>query len=107
MIRLILAVALAASLAAAGTALAQQRSVVVNGALMNPQQLQVLDILAGEPVPDGRYWLDPVSGAWGYEGGPVEGVLGAPEAPPSGGGQKRYFEDDVADFCARNGGCPW
>jgi len=106
MTRLILAGALAAWLAAPGVALAQQRSVVVNGALMTPQQLQVLDTLAGEPVPDGRYWLDPASGAWGYEGGPVEGTLGAP-ANQSGGGQKRYFEDDVADFCARNGGCPW
>lgn len=104
MTRLVLAGALAVCIAAAGAALAQQRSVVVNGALMSPQQRLVLDALAGAPVPDGRYWLDPASGAWGYEGGPVEGVLGAPKGQ---GGGKRYFEDDVADFCARNGGCPW
>lgn len=105
MSRLVLAAAVAGCIAAAGAVLAQQRSVVVNGAAMSPQQLLVLDALAGAPVPDGRYWLDPASGAWGYEGGPVEGVLGAPEG--HGGGGKRYFEDDVADFCARNGGCPW
>ena len=55
---------------------AYHRFVVVNGVLMTPQQLQYLDLVAGEPVPDGRYWLNTYTGEWGYEGGPVQGVLG-------------------------------
>ena len=87
---------------------AGSRSVVVNGVLVAAHELALLDELNGEPVPDGRYWLDTTTGAWGYEGGPQEGVLGQEEAPvtatspgaATGGG--RYFEDEVGDWCIRN-----
>ncbi|MBI3530412.1 MAG: hypothetical protein HY067_20900 [Betaproteobacteria bacterium] len=72
---LIVSVALAASL----PVLAQQmsRQVIVNGAVMNRAQLMVLDALnCGSSVPDGRYWLNTQTGAWGYQGGGQEGVIG-------------------------------
>ena len=72
---LIVSVALAVSL----PVLAQQisRQVIVNGAEMNRAQLMVLDALnCGSPVPDGRYWLNTQTGAWGYQGGGQEGVIG-------------------------------
>lgn len=85
------------------------RQVVVNGTHLGPTELAWLDALNGGLVPDGRYWLDLDSGAWGYEGGPTAGVLGQEEdaGTPGNAGQTGYFEDEVADFCARNGGCPW
>ena len=71
----ILSVAIAACL----PVLAQQmsRQVIVNGAWMNKAQLVVLDALnCGSPVPDGRYWLNTQTAAWGYQGGGQEGVIG-------------------------------
>lgn len=108
MMRSATALALALALWAAQPAWASGRAVVVNGAPMGADDLAVLDALAGEPIPDGRYWLDVATGLWGYEGGPAQGVLGGedlPEPGPSGGSGKRYYEDYVDDFCARHGGC--
>jgi hypothetical protein len=48
-------------------------------------------------VPPGRYWLDVNTGAWGYEGGPQQGVVGdcgeqlAQESPAQG----EYIEDRI------------
>lgn len=70
---------LSAALAACLPVLAQQmsRQVIVNGAWMNKAQLVVLDALnCGSPVPDGRYWLNTQTAAWGYQGGGQEGVIG-------------------------------
>jgi hypothetical protein len=103
-----LGLTLAAALWIAPLAQAAERFVVINGARMAAQDLLILDTLAGEPVPDGRYWLDTTSGAWGYEGGPAQGVLGLEEeveASSAAGAPKRYYEDYVDDFCARHGGC--
>lgn len=47
---------------------AQQRFVVINGELLSPQQLYVLDRLVGGYVPNGAYWVDTNSGIWGYAG---------------------------------------
>jgi hypothetical protein len=72
---LIVSMVLAASL----PVLAQQmpRQVIVNGAMMNEAQLRLLDTLnCASPVPDGRYWLNTQTGAWGYQGGGQEGFIG-------------------------------
>jgi len=78
---LILSLAFVASPALAG------RFVVVNGVLMNAEQLAILDGAACTFVPDGRYWIAP-NGAWGYEGVPqtmgfVGSACAAPAAAPA------------------------
>jgi hypothetical protein len=88
----------------AGVGNAFQRYVVVNGQLMAGLPLLQLDAMAGEVIPNGRYWLNAYTGEWGYEGGPAQGIIG--QNNQRGGAQSRsggFFEDDVADFCARNG----
>jgi hypothetical protein len=53
---------------------AEGRKVVVNGVRLPPETVEALDRLAKTRVPDGNYWYDRVSGLWGWEGGPTEGV---------------------------------
>ena len=66
---------------------AQQRYVVVNGVLMSPDQLYVLDQMAGGYVPNGAYWLDLNTGIWGYAGDATpRGQIGA----GGGGGGTNY-----------------
>lgn len=89
-------VALAASL----PVLAQQmsRQVIVNGAVMNGAQLMVLDTLnCGSPVPDGRYWLNTQTGAWGFQGGEQEGFIGE----DCSGSQGQRGGDDGKSECER------
>ena len=60
---------------------APQRYVIVNGQMLTPQQLYVLDRINGGYIPNGSYWLDTRTGVWGYAGDPTpRGRLG------SGGG---------------------
>jgi hypothetical protein len=64
-------------LTAIATASAQTRWVIVNGKRMNDAQLVELERRACAAIPDGHYWLDPQTGAWGYTGNTrIEGVLG-------------------------------
>lgn len=79
-------------LALAGPALAQGRTeVVVNGIALDRATVTRLTQQFG-PVPPGRYWYDPVSGLWGYSGGPMMGQmlpglsLGGPLRPEASGG---------------------
>ena len=86
------------------------RNVFVNGQQLTPIEIIQLEQLHGEYIPDGNYWLDYSSGYWGYVGGPAQGILGRPDIEFStgvsqGSTDKRWFEDEVADFCARHGGC--
>jgi len=75
-------------LAIPGLAQAQSRWVVVNGVLMNPMQLAMLDSRACTTVPNGRYWLDLQTGLWGYARDPRPvGYIG--EACGNGGGGGR------------------
>lgn len=85
--RLIAVLALAGAIVlSAGPSEAQQRFVVVNGALLSPEQLHVLDRMAGGHVPNGAYWIDPGSGIWGYAGDPTpRGRIAAPAAGQGGG----------------------
>jgi hypothetical protein len=65
------------SLAVGTPVSAQGRFVVVNGQRLNDTQVAHLERRACTPIPNGRYWLDPQTGAWGYAGNPsVQGVLG-------------------------------
>ncbi len=56
--------------AASGLASAQARSVVVNGQLLHPLQVERIERLYCSPIADGRYWYDARNGWWGYEGDP-------------------------------------
>ncbi|WP_299414458.1 hypothetical protein [Acaryochloris sp. IP29b_bin.148] len=46
------------------------RYVVVNGQRMTPQQLAVLDRVNCTRIQNGRYWYNPYTKLWGYEGNP-------------------------------------
>jgi hypothetical protein len=64
-------------LATGVSASAQTRSVIVNGQRFSDAQVAYLEQRACARIPNGRYWLDLQSGAWGYAGNPrVQGVLG-------------------------------
>jgi hypothetical protein len=70
----------------AGSVGAQTRFVVVNGQRLNDTQIAYFDRIQCVRIPNGKYWLNTLTGAWGYEGIPiVQGYLGA----ACGGGQQR------------------
>ncbi len=48
-----------------------QRVIFVNGVKLNSIQISQLEQFACTGVPDGSYWIDMNSGAWGYAGSPV------------------------------------
>ena len=70
-------------------ATAQSRWVFVNGERMSDAQVAELDRLQCVAIPNGAYWLNKQTGAWGYAGNPrVQGVFGercAGGAGPAGG----------------------
>ena len=72
-----------------------QRDIYVNGVRLDAVRIAVLDQLnCGERVPNGLYWLDTTTGAWGFEGGPMQGVVGnctATQQQNHGG----YMEDRI------------
>lgn len=60
-------------------AAAQSRIVIVNGKLLSDPNLARLEQMHCSRIPDGSYWLDGRTGAWGHAGNPqVQGVLGDP-----------------------------
>lgn len=72
--------AIATLLAATSAAFAgPHRHVVVNGTRMSNAQLAVLDRMQCAHIPNGAYWLNTRTGAWGYAGNPWrQGYLGDP-----------------------------
>ena len=53
---------------AACAGLETTRKVYVNGEKMGALSVAGMDQQTGRVLPDGRYWLQPVSGNWGVEG---------------------------------------
>jgi hypothetical protein len=49
--------------------------VFVNGVALNSDTQRALESAYRTPIAPGRYWYDPMSGAWGLEGGPVAGQI--------------------------------
>ena len=71
------AMALAALALVCTDTLAQSRRVVVNGQRLNDGEIAVFDRRQCAYIPNGSYWLNTQTGAWGYAGNPqVQGVLG-------------------------------
>ena|SRR5256885_6107808 len=70
----------------AGSVQAQTRFVVVNNQRLTDVQIAHLDRVQCARIPNGYYWLNTMTGAWGYAGIPiVQGYLGA-----ACGGQQRH-----------------
>lgn len=57
--------------------------IYVNGQPLSRQAIGALESAYGTRLVSGRYWYDPVSGLWGYEGGPHQGQI-APNLPLGG-----------------------
>jgi len=56
---------------------AQSRHIVVNGAVLKPGQIAQFDAAQCARIPDGSYWWNPLTNAWGYAGNPrVQGFVG-------------------------------
>ncbi len=52
---------------------AQSRSVLINDVRVPGARLQALEQQYRTRIPDGSYWYDRISGAWGLKGGPTAG----------------------------------
>src|SRR5262249_42403473 len=62
---------------AASAAQAQSHIVIVNGHLLSDAEVMTLARMNCSEIPDGSYWLNMQTGAWGYAGNPtVQGRLG-------------------------------
>jgi hypothetical protein len=83
------AAALSAALCAEATA--QSRWVVVNGQRLSDAQIAALARSNCRDIPNGAYWLNTQTGAWGYAGNPTtQGVFGeACRDPEAAGGINR------------------
>ncbi len=60
---------------AAGSGAEVPGGVHINGQRLSPAELDSLRSVIGSDVQIARYWYDPLSGWWGYEGGPVAGRI--------------------------------
>jgi len=50
-------------------------AIVVNAVPLTADTVKALQRIYPVPIRPGRYWYDPVSGAWGQEGGPIAGQM--------------------------------
>lgn len=58
-------------------AFAQTRFVFVNGVRLSDGEIAAFDRRQCTTIPNGSYWLNPQTGAWGYAGNPqTQGVVG-------------------------------
>src|SRR5262249_50298005 len=65
------------ALLVASPAQAQSHIVIVNGRLLTDAEVLTLARMNCTEIPDGSYWLNMQTGAWGYAGNPtVQGRLG-------------------------------
>lgn len=66
------------------TSNAQERHIHLNGIHLEPQQIQAMDQVFEQRVPDGFYWINDNTGQWGYEGDDtVQGIIPAALAAQS------------------------
>lgn len=54
-----------------------QRAVYINDVKLKATVLQQLEQTYQTTIPNGHYWYDRLSGAWGFEGGPAQGIIPA------------------------------
>ena len=52
-----------------------QGAIVVNGQALSAETVRQLQQIYPVAIPPGRYWYDPISGAWGREGEPIAGQM--------------------------------
>ena len=50
------------------------RQIFINRMRLSDETVSDLEQQFGERMRDGRYWYDPMCGAWGVEGGPAVGI---------------------------------
>ncbi len=83
---------------------AEDRHIHVNGQCLEPGEMAQLDQLVGRQAPNGFYWIDFNSGAWGYEGNEtIQGYLTPPASGQeeqsadntSSGGDRPYMESSI------------
>lgn len=90
-------VTMTASAHARPTSRARTRIIAVNGARLSDARIRSLEQRNQIRIPNGRYWYDQVSGAWGLQGGPTRGFtlsglsLGAPLPADASHGNTSIF----------------
>ena len=52
-----------------------QGAIVVNGRALSAETVRQLQQIYPVAIPPGRYWYDPISGAWGRDGEPIAGQM--------------------------------
>ena len=52
-----------------------QGAIVVNGQALSAETVRQLQQIYPVAIPPGRYWYDPISGAWGRDGEPIAGQM--------------------------------
>jgi hypothetical protein len=71
------------------------RHIYMNGERLDALGVAIIDQLnCGERVPNGLYWINVNTGAWGYEGGPMQGTVGNCRATEPKA-DSRYVEDRI------------
>lgn len=81
----------------AAAARAQARNVVINDVRIPDSRLATMERQYRTRIPDGQYWYDKMSGAWGLKGGPTAGFtlagleLGSPLKADASNGTTGVF----------------
>lgn len=82
---------------ASGVAAPATAAVIINGRALDAAALHRAETTYHIRIPAGRYWYDPILGAWGAQGGPTMGFLaagldlGGPVPPDASGGGTGVF----------------
>jgi hypothetical protein len=96
--------AVACALILSTEANAAGREIYVNGQRLNAVEIFALDLLnCGSAVPNGRYWINWVTRAWGFEGGPQQDFLPqceqqAETSSGHGSGSGGFWEDRMFEL---------
>lgn len=83
--------------AVAATPLGAQRVITINQTRLTEARIREVERQWQTSIPEGRYWYDRMSGAWGTEGGPTTGFihpgldLGGPLRPDASRGNSGVF----------------